>query len=253
MIYHGCPNLYTSGFRSPGVFVLKIFDLREVYSKQLHRQDSVGESYECQREVVRWFIILGLKCTSRGGVKRNDNVMSDIFKFKYVQAMPNIFKFKYVRAMSLVIMTPYWNTSKNSCPVRTSSTTHEFYVIMSYCVHNASSPPTAFAGTSTSTRGVPTSGCNNHGHFVFLRFCSIRPITLVVVIWVGSGPNWGCSSSEDSAPCYDASRAWSRETKLRCGSLSACNLHHRQLSHDQQPACEMVVTNDGKREESRTQ
>ena len=145
---------------------------------------SVGESYECQREVVRWFIILGLKCTSRGGVKRNDNVMSGIFKFKYVQAMPNIFKFKYVRAMSLVIMTPYWNTSKNSCPVRTSSTTHEFYVIMNYCVHNASSPPTAFAGTSTSTRGVPTSGCNNHGHFVFLRFCSIRPITLVVVVWV---------------------------------------------------------------------
>ena len=131
--------------------------------------------------------LLYLACNAHtGGVKRNDNVRSDIFKLKYLQAM------------SLVIMTPYWNTSKNSCPVRTSSTTHEFYVIMNYCVHNASSPPTAFAGTSTSTRGVPTSGCNNHGHFVFLSGQS--PWSLSYGSY-GSGPNWGCSSSEDSARC----------------------------------------------------
>ena len=58
-------------------------------------------------------LLYGLKRTFRGGGgEMNDIVVSDIFKFEYVQAMtPNIFKFKYVRAMTLVIMIPYRNTS----------------------------------------------------------------------------------------------------------------------------------------------
>ena len=57
----------------------------------------------------------------------------------------------YERFLTLIIMRPYWITCWKNCPMRTSSTTHELYVIVNDCVHNASSPPTAFAGTSTST------------------------------------------------------------------------------------------------------
>ena len=76
-----------------------------------------------------------------------DNVVRDIFKFKYLTARV-IHKYNsYLQVFSYLGHTDHHTEIRvTKCSLmRTSATTHEFCVIVNWCVHDVSSPAAALA------------------------------------------------------------------------------------------------------------